>query len=62
MQVLASQETGRLLSNTLITYLKVWDNLGKLRIKPDRGKSLERNYLETQGLKMGQRRIRLLVG
>ncbi len=41
MQVLASQETGKLLSNTLITYLKIGDNLGKLRIIPDKVKVLE---------------------
>ena len=32
---LGSQDTGKMLSNTSIICLWVWDNLGKLRIIPD---------------------------
>ena len=38
---LGSQDTGKMLSNTSIICLWVWDNLGKLRLIPDRKIVLE---------------------
>ncbi len=49
-------ELGILLSNTWITCPIVWNNLGKLRTRPDSSQCLER--FVNQG-RMGLRRIRL---
>ena len=54
--------TGVLLSNTSIICLQVWDNLGKLRLNPDRSGWLECTLTEKQCLMMSWRPIRLLVG
>ena len=40
------QGLGKLLSNTSIMYPDAWDNLGKLRIIPDRSRILECSYTE----------------
>ena len=62
MQVKGSQDTGVMLSNTLLICPQVWDNLGKLRLNPDGRIVLERIFFKKQCLRMRQRLIRLLVG
>ena len=44
MRVVRGYALGRLLSNTWIIYPKVWDNPGKLGIRPDRPKHLESSF------------------
>lgn len=60
--------SGTPLSNTLTTYPPDRDNLGKLRLIPDKRRRLERSAAQSQPRtcgtrrRMGQRLIRLLAG